>query len=65
MKNNFVYLILNKINRKKYIGVKSTDLDPYEVIGKTYFSSSSDKEFIKDSIHYIEGLLSYFKKYEC
>ena len=47
MKNNFVYLILNKINRKKYIGVKSTDLDPYVVIGKTYFSSSSDKEFYK------------------
>ena len=55
MKNNFVYLILNKINRKKYIGVKSTDLDPYEVIGKTYFSSSSDKEFIREQKEHPEN----------
>ena len=47
-KHYFVYLIWNKINRKMYIGYKSTNKDPYNVIGKTYFSSSSNKEFIKD-----------------
>ena len=49
MKNNFVYLIWNKTNHKKYIGIKSTDDDePYNVIGKKYFSSSQDKEFINE-----------------
>ena len=48
MKNNFVYLIWNKITHKKYIGVKSSDLEPYDVIGKKYFSSSRDKDFINE-----------------
>ena len=48
MKNNFVYLIWNKTNHKKYIGIKSTDDEPYNVIGKKYFSSSQDKEFINE-----------------
>lgn len=47
-KNNFVYLIYNKINRRMYIGVKSSDQDPYSVIGVTYFSSSVDKDFLQD-----------------
>lgn len=47
-KHYFVYLIWNKINRKMYIGYKSTNKDPYDVIGKSYFSSSANKEFIKD-----------------
>lgn len=47
-KNNFVYLIWNKITHKKYIGVKSSDLEPYDVIGKKYFSSSRDKDFINE-----------------
>lgn len=53
-KNNFVYLILNKTNHKKYIGVKSCDEDPKDVIGKKYFSSSSDKNFIKEQKEFPE-----------
>ena len=47
-KNNFVYLIYNKTNRRMYIGVKSSDADPRDVIGVTYFSSSLDPAFIED-----------------
>ena len=36
----------------------------YPFIFAWYYHLTSDKEFIKDSIHYIEGLLSYFKEYE-
>jgi len=44
----YVYEIYNKITHKRYIGAKSTTDDPYQEIGKRYFSSSSDKDFKKD-----------------
>ena len=44
-----VYRITNIVERKHYYGYKSCGKrDPKEIIGKTYFSSSSDKEFISD-----------------
>lgn len=46
--HNFVYIIFNKINHKKYIGTKSSDNMPEDVIGHTYFSSSSDKDFMNE-----------------
>lgn len=53
-KNNFVYIIINKENNKKYIGCKSCNEEPHEVIGKTYFSSSRDKCFIQEQKEFPE-----------
>ncbi len=36
----------------------------YPFIFAWYYHLTSDKEFIKDNIHYIESLLAYFKEYE-
>lgn len=47
-KHNFVYIIINKLNNKKYIGCKSCNEEPYNVIGKTYFSCSKNKNFMKE-----------------
>jgi hypothetical protein len=38
-----------------YIGTKSSDEEPYCVIGKKYFSSSSDDDFIKEQKEYPEN----------
>lgn len=54
-KNNFVYLIWHKITHKKYIGTKSTNKEPYDVIGKRYFSSSTDKDFINEQREHPEN----------
>lgn len=53
-KNNFVYIIINKENNRKYIGCKSCNEEPYKVIGKTYFSSSRDKCFIQEQKEFPE-----------
>jgi hypothetical protein len=47
-KNNFVYRITNKILNKHYYGVRSTEIEPRLDLGFKYFSSSTDKEFMKD-----------------
>lgn len=50
-----VYRITNIIVRKHYYGYKScSHRDPKEIIGKTYFSSSSDKEFITEQKNHPE-----------
>ena len=46
-KYNYVYLITNITNNKKYIGSRSCDIDPYIDI-KRYKSSSNNKEFKLD-----------------
>lgn len=43
-----VYRITNLVENKHYYGYKSSKIHPSKVIGVTYFSSSTDKEFIKD-----------------
>ncbi len=47
-KYHYTYLITNIINNKKYIGVRSADIEPINDIGFIYFSSSSDTEFINE-----------------
>lgn len=50
-----VYRITNILTQKHYYGYKScSKRDPKEIIGKTYFSSSSDKEFIKEQKNHPE-----------
>jgi hypothetical protein len=48
MKYHYVYIITHKETGKKYIGSRSSKLEPIKDIGKKYFSSSSNKDFIKD-----------------
>lgn len=47
-KYHYVYLITEIDTNRKYIGVRSSILIPEEDLGKRYFSSSSNKEFIAD-----------------
>lgn len=50
-----VYRITNIVECKHYYGYKSCGKrDPKEIIGKTYFSSSSDKEFIEEQKNHPE-----------
>jgi hypothetical protein len=48
MKNFYVYIIYDLKSLKCYIGSRGTNKNPYDDIGKSYFSSSSNKEFIKE-----------------
>ena len=47
-KHHYVYRITNKKLNKHYYGVRSCSCKPVEDLGRKYFSSSSDKEFMKD-----------------
>jgi len=47
-KYHYTYRIINKINKKEYIGVRTCSVYPKEDLGIKYFSSSLDKEFILD-----------------
>src|SRR5574344_2025119 len=49
-KFNYVYQITEKSTNKKYIGVRSCDIDPTEDLGVLYFSSSSDKQFMENQM---------------
>jgi len=44
----YVYRITNKTINKHYYGVRSSIIEPHLDLGIKYFSSSTDKEFIKD-----------------
>lgn len=64
MKNHYVYRITNLDKNKHYYGVRSTKSDPKNDLGIKYFSSSTDKDFIKDqkenSINYKYKVLFIF-----
>jgi len=45
---HYVYRITNLVEKKHYYGKRSSKVDPKEDLGKKYFSSSTDKEFIVD-----------------
>lgn len=44
---HYVYQITEKSTNKKYIGVRSSKLKPEDDLGIKYFSSSTNKDFIK------------------
>jgi len=48
MKYHYVYRIFNTVENKHYYGVRSCIISPKLDLGIKYFSSSTDKEFIKD-----------------
>lgn len=45
---HYVYIISNVVEQKQYIGCRSSNVPPEDDIGKRYFSSSRDKEFMTD-----------------
>ncbi len=55
-KRHYTYWIHNIIKDMFYFGVKSCDGEPNDNLGRVYFSSSSDKEFMIDQknnpLHY-------------
>ena len=46
--HHYVYQITELSTNRKYIGVRSSSIFPKDDLGKNYFSSSTDKKFIKD-----------------
>ena len=60
-KNHYVYLIVNIYSYfpKKYIGSRSTNLEPKEDLGIKYFSSFSEKSFIQEQKDYPERFEYY------
>lgn len=49
---HYVYRITNKQKNKHYYGVRSTESNPKDDLGFSYFSSSSDIEFINEQLRY-------------
>lgn len=47
-KHHYVYRITNKVEKKHYYGVRSSKSIPKDDLGKKYFSSSTDKDFINE-----------------
>lgn len=45
---HYTYRITNKVTSKHYYGMRSCKIEPQNDIGVIYFSSSYDKEFMKD-----------------
>ena len=60
----YTYRITNIKNGKRYIGKRQSTIKPEEDLGICYFSSSHDKDFIKDQInnpsHYKYEILKIF-----
>lgn len=54
-KYHYVYRITNKVKNKHYYGVRSSKVSPRDDLGKKYFSSSTDKEFIKEQKEHPEN----------
>ena len=44
----YVYQIVNKLNNKRYIGSRTSNIPPEEDLGYRYRSSSHNKKFIED-----------------
>ena len=47
-KHHYVYRITNTQEKKHYYGVRSSKVEPKSDLGINYFSSSTDKQFIKE-----------------
>ena len=47
-KFHYIYIITEISTNMKYIGARSTKLEPIKDLGIKYFSSSTNKEFIKN-----------------
>lgn len=45
---HYTYIITNVVENKYYIGCRSSKVPPEKDLGTKYFSSSKDKEFVKD-----------------
>jgi IS1 family transposase len=62
--NNYVYFIEHIHSGKYYIGSRSTNISPEDDLGKIYFSSSRDEQFMEDqkvnNSHYIYTVLKNF-----
>ena len=48
IKYHYVYRITNTTLNKHYYGSRTSQIEPAKDLGHKYFSSSFDKEFIKD-----------------
>ncbi len=48
MPQHYTYRILHIITKREYIGARTSNIPPIDVLGIKYFSSSSDKEFMLD-----------------
>jgi len=60
-KNHYTYLIVNIYSyfQQKYLGTRSTDLEPLDDLGVKYFTSSSIKEFIQEQKEHPERFEYY------
>jgi len=58
-KYHYIYRITNIRENKHYIGVRSSSITPYDDLGKKYFSSSTDSEFIKSQKEHPENFIYY------
>ena len=54
-KYHYVYRITNKIKNKHYYGVRSSKALPKDDLGKKYFSSSTDKDFMNEQKEHPEN----------
>lgn len=45
---HYVYIITNTVLNKYYIGSRTSNVEPYQDLGVTYFSSSTDSAFMED-----------------
>lgn len=65
MEYHYVYRITNHILKKHYYGVRSSKTHPSDDLGKVYFSSSVDLDFIQDQKNnpqnYTYKIVSIFK----
>jgi len=61
---HYTYSIQNIITQKRYIGVRTSLIEPYEDLGYKYFSSSTDVEFVNEQkinpINFIYDVIGIF-----
>lgn len=54
-KHHYVYRITNIVENKHYYGVRSSKVIPKDDLGKKYFSSSTDKKFMREQREHPEN----------
>ena len=62
MKNHYVYEIYNQFSGMKYIGARSCNCKPKKDLGHYYFSSSSNKNFMKEQKKYPDSFSYIIRK---